>query len=80
MAHEKRTDLDTDFEASLKALQKLVDTLEQGDVPLEELVAKFGEGHALLKRCQQQLQNAQLKVEQLRQQDAVPSALDEEAS
>lgn len=77
MAHDKRNTADTDFEGTLKSLQKLVGTLEKGDAPLDELVAKFTEGHALLNRCQEQLKAARLRVEQLRAQDALPAPMDD---
>lgn len=80
MAHEKRKPSDTDFEGTLKALQQLVGTLEKGDVPLDELVSKFSEGHRLLHLCQDQLKAARLRVEQLRAQDALPEPMDPSAA
>lgn len=47
-----------DFEASLKELEKIVDRLEQGDVPLEEALDKFQEGIKLSRKLKQELDQA----------------------
>lgn len=53
------------FEASLERLESLIEAMENGDIPLADLVAKFEEGSKLLKTCQAQLSQAELKIEQL---------------
>ena len=53
------------FEDSLAKLEGIVDALEDGDVSLEESVKKFEEGIKLVKDCQRQLQEAELKVNKL---------------
>ncbi|NBB79710.1 MAG: exodeoxyribonuclease VII small subunit [Verrucomicrobia bacterium] len=53
------------FEASLERLESLIQAMENGDIPLADLVAKFEEGSKLLKTCQSQLKQAELKIEQL---------------
>ncbi|NBB80440.1 MAG: exodeoxyribonuclease VII small subunit [Verrucomicrobia bacterium] len=53
------------FEASLERLESLIQAMENGDIPLADLVAKFEEGSKLLKQCQSQLKQAELKIEQL---------------
>jgi exodeoxyribonuclease VII small subunit len=53
------------FEVSLERLESLIDAMESGDIPLADLVAKFEEGSKLLKSCQSQLKQAELKIEQL---------------
>ena len=39
--------------------------MESGDLPLETLIAKYEEGMALAKACQQKLAEAELKIQQL---------------
>lgn len=56
------------FEAALLKLEAIVDTMEQGDVPLADLLAKYEEGTKLLKTCEKRLQEAELKIEQLKKQ------------
>ena len=46
-------------------LEGIVDALEDDDVSLEESVKKFEEGIKLVKDCQKQLQEAELKVNKL---------------
>ena len=53
------------FEDSLAKLEGIVDALEDNDVSLEESVKKFEEGIKLVKDCQKQLQEAELKVNKL---------------
>ena len=53
------------FEDSLARLEGIVDALEDNDVSLEESVKKFEEGIKLVKDCQKQLKEAELKVNKL---------------
>lgn len=39
--------------------------MESGELPLEGLIAKYEEGMALAKACQQKLAEAELKIKQL---------------
>lgn len=53
------------FETHLKTLDTLVQTLERGDLPLEEALKQFEQGVKLARVCQKTLQDAQLKMEKL---------------
>lgn len=53
------------FEASVTRLEKIVDALEQGDLPLEEALKLFQEGTGLVKSCTQLLDQAELEVVKL---------------
>ncbi|MFM7209532.1 MAG: exodeoxyribonuclease VII small subunit, partial [Verrucomicrobiota bacterium] len=53
------------FEAELARLEKLVESLEEGEVPLDELVAKYEEGMRLLRSCQEGLKAAELRISEL---------------
>lgn len=55
-----------EFEQSLEELEKLVERLEKGDLPLEEALKTFERGVALARACQEALKSAQQKVEILR--------------
>lgn len=61
---EKKPDLT--FEQALEQLEALVGSMESGDVSLDSLVEKFEEGSRLVKKCEQRLQLAELKVQKLR--------------
>lgn len=54
------------FEASLKELEGLLDKIEQGEIPLADLINHFEKGNELIHHCQQYLQEAELKIEQLK--------------
>ena len=56
------------FEASLERLEKIVDRLESGGVELEEALAAFEEGVRLARRCAEQLDRAERRVEILVQE------------
>ena len=55
-----------EFERSLERLETLIESMESGDTPLAELVAKFEEGNKLLLICQKRLREAVLKIEKIR--------------
>ena len=66
MDSDKTTKLS--FEAALTKLEAIVDSMEQGEVPLAELLAKYEDGTKLLKICEGRLQEAELKIEKLKKQ------------
>jgi exodeoxyribonuclease VII small subunit len=56
------------FETALARLESIVESMESGDVPLAELLARFEEGNKLLKLCEARLKDAEIKIEQLKKQ------------
>lgn len=59
------------FEDALTQLESVVESMESGQVPLAELLAKFEDGNKLLKVCEARLKDAELRIEQLaKQKDA----------
>jgi len=65
-----------DFEASMRALEELVERLEQGDLPLEESLAAFERGVMLTRACQTALKEAEQKVEILLKKAGEPAIED----
>ncbi len=57
------------FETSLNALEQLIQTMESGELSLEESLKAFEEGVKLTKTCQQALSNAEQKVQLLLEQN-----------
>lgn len=53
------------FESDLQKLEEIVETLESGELPLEESLTRFEEGVKCAARCRKTLENAELKVEKL---------------
>ena len=62
-APAKDTPKEPDFEQALAELEKLVERLERGDLPLDEALKTFERGVALTRHCQTSLKAAQQKVE-----------------
>lgn len=67
------------FEAALRELEGIVQAMEGGDAPLEESLAQYERGMALLKQCQESLTKAEQKIralegENLRDFDAADDA------
>jgi exodeoxyribonuclease VII small subunit len=50
------------FEAALTELERIVATMEGGELPLEQSLAAYSRGAQLLKYCQAQLSDAQQRV------------------
>ncbi|HXE90442.1 MAG TPA: exodeoxyribonuclease VII small subunit [Terriglobales bacterium] len=57
------------FEDSLARLEKIVDELEKGDVPLEKALALFEEGVTLSGACRKELEAAEGRIEILLKQN-----------
>ncbi len=56
------------YEDAIAQLESIIEALEDGDIPLQDLVVKFEEGSKLLKICQAQLKEAEAKIEKLNTQ------------
>lgn len=66
MAKKETTEINQmKFEQAFAELEELVNKLESGELDLEEAVQLFERGQALAKRCQQLLENADLKIRSL---------------
>ena len=53
------------FEKSVARLDEIIDKLSSGETSLDESLKLYAEGAKLIGSCQKQLDNAQLKIEQL---------------
>jgi len=53
------------FEDAMKRLDAIVVQMEQGNITLDESLALFEEGTALVKLCSQKLDDAELRVVRL---------------
>ena len=50
------------FEQSMKDLERIVQELEEGDLPLEKAIKKFEEGIKLTKLCSEKLDETEKKI------------------
>ena len=66
MIENKTNDVDAlSFEKAIEELETIVKRLEEGKVPLEELVAIYERGEALKRRCEDLLRQAEARVEKI---------------
>ena len=70
-----------DFEKQLETLEGLVESLESGDLSLEDSLKSFEQGIKVARDCQQALKHAEQKVEVLMRQgdDLVSQPFDGDA-
>ena len=54
------------FEQALSVLERIVDDLEKGDVPLDQSIRIYERGEALKAHCEKLLKSAEDKVEKIR--------------
>src|SRR6202165_1044366 len=54
---------DLNFETAMDRLEKIVEQMESGQLPLEDLIVRYEEGMNLVKVCQQRLASAEQKIE-----------------
>lgn len=69
------------FEESLAELERLVERMEQGNLPLDESLKLFERGVQLTRSCQKSLQEAEQKVRILLEEngEATLKAFDDES-
>ena len=53
------------FEQKMKRLNEIVSQLEKNEVPLEEMITVFEEGMKLVKECDEQLKNFEMKIKDI---------------
>lgn len=56
---------DFKFEKAVEKLEKIVEALEGGEIPLDEALKKYEEGVKLARLCNQKLAQAEKKIEVL---------------
>ena len=59
------------FEEAMQELEKLVDSLDKGNVSLDEAIAAYDRGSQLKDYCQKKLYDAKMKVETIQSSDNI---------
>ena len=59
------------FEEAMRELEKLVDSLDKGEVSLDEAIVAYDRGSQLKDYCQKKLQEAKMKIETIQSSDNV---------
>ena len=57
------------FEDAMKELEKLVDSLDKGDVSLDEAITAYDRGSQLKDYCEKKLNEAKMKIETIQSSD-----------
>lgn len=57
------------FETAIKKLEKIVEELESGGLNLDRSLEKFSKGVSLIKHCNQELDQAEKKIEKVLKND-----------
>jgi exodeoxyribonuclease VII small subunit len=66
----KPREAELNFEAAMERLEKIVEQMESGKLPLEDLIVRYEEGMKLVKTCQERLASAEQKIEILTRDNA----------
>ena len=64
------------FEKAMDRLEAIVEQMETGKLPLEDLIVRYEEGMNLVKVCQERLTNAEEKIEIIARNNAGKRAVD----
>ncbi len=54
---------EANFEQAMKRLEEIVEQMESGELPLENLIVRYEEGMKLVKVCQERLAAAEKRIE-----------------
>jgi exodeoxyribonuclease VII small subunit len=66
---------DLSFEEAFRRLGEMVESLENGGLPLAEATGLYEQGMALVQRCNQLLNETELKITRLKESYNLPSNL-----
>lgn len=58
---------DMSFEEAMREFQDVVDRLDTGDVPLEQMITLYERGAVLKKHCEDKLKSAEEKIARITQ-------------
>lgn len=62
------------FEEAFTRLGSMVETLEAGNLPLDQAAQMFEQGMALVRRCSQLLEETELRIAEIREGGSAPPA------
>jgi exodeoxyribonuclease VII small subunit len=72
---DKKTELSV--EQALERIEALVQEMEEGKLPLEDVIARFEEGSELVKSCQKKLSLAEERIKIILRNAEGPTGLDD---
>src|ERR1700674_3565399 len=66
----KQHEAELNFEGAMDRLETIVEQMESGKLPLEDLIVRYEEGMNLVKICQERLASAEQKIEMIARNSA----------
>ena len=70
MAKNEKNDIGKmSFEEAIKELGGIVQDIEQGEIPLQDSLAQYEKGMALIKHCKGILQKAEKQIEKITKEE-----------
>jgi len=66
----KQRETGLNFEGAMDRLETIVEQMESGKLPLEDLIVRYEEGMNLVKICQERLASAEHKIEMIARNSA----------
>jgi exodeoxyribonuclease VII small subunit len=70
MSTKPKPTAELNFEKAMDRLETIVEQMESGKLPLEELIVRYEEGMGLVKICQERLASAEQKIEMIARDNA----------
>ena len=67
------------FEEAFTRLGSMVETLEAGNLPLDQAAQMFEQGMALVRRCSQLLEETELRIAEIREGSGAPPAAQQDS-
>jgi len=68
--NEKKSDISKmGFEEAIKELGGIVQDIEEGEIPLQDSLAQYEKGMALIKHCKNILQKAEKRIEKISKEE-----------
>ena len=64
-----KNDKPKSFEEAIDELETILADIERGQVPLEESIGRYERGRTLVEHCQQVLDRAEKRIQELSRQD-----------
>jgi exodeoxyribonuclease VII small subunit len=75
MSSKSKREAELNFEGAMDRLEKIVEQMESGKLPLEDLIVRYEEGMNLVKVCQERLAKAEQKIEVIARNSAGKAAV-----
>ncbi len=65
MPKRSRDNKEQNFEQSMRRLEEIVELIERGDIPLDDVMTLYEEGIVLSKQCLERLKQSEIKLRRL---------------